>query len=70
MESYIDPLTGGIKFRKVEVQTGTSWFLESAKKQMEALNNISEENNEENLNREFNPQPSSLSLDQKVELIK
>lgn len=69
MESYVDPLTGGIKFRKIEVQTGTSWFLESAKKQIEALNNVSEENNEQNLNREFNPQPSLLGLDQKMDLI-
>jgi len=30
---------------------------------MEALNNMSQENNEENLNREFNPRPSSLDLD-------
>jgi len=27
------------------------------------LNNMSQENNEENLNREFNPRPSSLDLD-------
>jgi tyrosyl-tRNA synthetase len=69
MQARVDPSDGSISFEKVTVDTGVTYFLESARKEQEDSQKKGKDSIIGNVNERFCPEPSMLSVEEKRKLV-